>query len=97
MSAMKLIAIGGFVVATFIPAFAEKIDALKPGEAIAIMPDGQMARGMITDPKKLDELKKNARQIPWCKMLMLGADGTVWLMNTDLHNPMVTCEEMVPQ
>jgi hypothetical protein len=61
------------------------------------MPDGHMARGMITDAKKLEELKLKARQIPWCKMLMLGDDGHVWLMNTDLHNPMVTCEDMVAQ
>lgn len=84
-------------IAPSIPAFAEKIEALKPGEAIAIMPDGHMARAMITDAKKLEELKMKARQIPWCKMLMLGADGQVWLMNTDLHNPMVTCEDMVAQ
>jgi hypothetical protein len=97
MNAVKLIAISAFVVATLVPAFAETIEPLKPGEAIAVMPDGHMARGMITDPKKLEELKMKARQIPWCKMLMLGADGHVWLMNTDLHNPMVTCEDMVPQ
>jgi len=56
-----------------------------------------MARGMITDAKKLKELKMNAKRIPWCKMLMLGDEGQVWLMNTDDHNPMVTCEVMVPQ
>ena len=74
-----------------VPVFADNIEALKPGEAIAIAPDGHMARAVITDAKKLEELKQNARQIPWCKMLMLGDDGQVWLMNTDLHNPMVTC------
>jgi hypothetical protein len=95
MNTMKLIASTAFLVATLVPAFAETIEALKPGEAIAIMPDGHMARGMITDAKKLEELKLKARQIPWCKMLMLGDDGHVWLMNTDLHNPMVTCEVMV--
>ena len=61
------------------------------------MPDGHMARAMITDPKKLEELKKDSKQIPWCKMLMAGADGSVYLVNTDAHNPMVICEEMVPQ
>jgi hypothetical protein len=87
--------LAAIIVAPSIPVFAENVEALKPGEAIAIMPDGHMARGMITDAKKLEELKMKARQIPWCKMLMLGTDGQVWLMNTDLHNPMVTCEDMV--
>jgi hypothetical protein len=97
MNAVKLVAVGGLVVATSIPVFAENIEALKPGEAIAIMPDGHMARGMITDAKKLDELKKNSKAIPWCNMLMAGADGKVFVINTDLHYPMLYCEDMMPQ
>jgi hypothetical protein len=93
---LTAIVLGLAIFAPAIPAFAEVIEALKPGEAIAIMPDGHMARAMITDAKKLEELKTNAKPIPWCKMLMLGEDGQVWLMNTDQHNPMVTCEVMVP-
>jgi hypothetical protein len=35
---------------------------------------------------------------PWVQyMLMAGADGSVYVINTDPHNPMVICEEMVPQ
>ena len=97
MNSMTLVAFAGLAAATAIPAFADNIEALKPGEAIAIMPDGHMARAMITDPKKLEELKKDSKQIPWCKMLMAGTDGSVYLVNTDPHNPMVICEEMVPQ
>ena len=89
--------VAAIFVAPSIHVFAANIEALKPGEAIAIAPDGHMARVVITDAKKLEELKQNARQIPWFKMLMLGEDGQVWLMNTDLHNPMVTCEVMVGQ
>jgi hypothetical protein len=97
MNTMTLVAVAGLAAVTAIPAFADSIEALKPGEAIAIMPDGHMARAMITDPKKLEELKKDSKRIPWCKMLMAGADGSVYLINTDPHNPMVICEEMVPQ
>ena len=61
------------------------------------MPDGHMARAMITDAKKLEELKENSKSIPFCYMLMAGADGKVYLVNTAPHNPMVICEEMVPQ
>lgn len=78
------------------PAHAEKLPMLKPGEAIAIMPDGQMARGMITDAKEAETLKGVSKPIPWCKMLMVGSDGKVYLVNTDGHNPMVICEDMVP-
>ena len=80
-----------------IPGVAENLQPLKPGEAIAIMPDGKMARAIITDPKKLEELKKNSKPIPWCKMLIAEPTGIVYLVNTDPHNPMVICEEMLPQ
>ena len=97
MNTVKVVAVASFIAASVVPGFADSIEALKPGEAIAIMPDGHMARAMITDPKKLEELKKGAKLIPWCKMLMTGADGSVYLVNTDPHNPMVICEDMVPQ
>ena len=95
MNTVKIVAVAGFIAASVVPGFADNIEALKPGEAIAIMPDGKMARAIITDPKKLEELKQGAKQIPWCKMLLLDADGNVYLANTDSHNPMVTCEVMV--
>ena len=97
MNTVKLVAVAGFIAASVVPGLAENMEPLKPGEAIAIMPDGHMARAMITDPKKLEELKKNAKPIPWCKMLIAEPTGVVYLINTDGHNPMVICEEMVPQ
>jgi hypothetical protein len=97
MNTVKIVAVAGLVAASAIPVFADSIEALKPGEAIAIMPDGKMARAVITDPKILEEIKKDAKLIPWCNMLMAGADGNVYLVNTTPHNPMVFCEEMVPQ
>ncbi len=97
MNTVKLVLAAALFAATISPVFADSVEALKPGEAIAIMLDGKMARAMITDPKKLEELKKDAKRIPWCKMLMAGADGNVYLVNTDPHNPMVICEDMVPQ
>ncbi len=97
MNSVKIVLAAALVAATTIPVFADSMEALKPGEAIAIMPDGHMARAIITDSKKLEELKKDAKRIPWCKMLMAGADGSVYLVNTDPHNPMVICEDMVPQ
>lgn len=92
MKLIMLATVACLAIAT--PVFADQIEALKPGEAIVIMPDGHMARAVISDAKKLEVLKKDAKQIPWCKMLMAGADGSVYLVNTDPHNPMVICEEM---
>ena len=97
MNTVKVIAAAALIAATTIPAFADSIEALKPGEAIAIMPDGHMARAMITDTKKLEELKKDSKRIDFCNMLMTGADGAVYVVNTAPHNPMVICEDMVPQ
>jgi hypothetical protein len=97
MNTVKIVAVAGLFAASAIPGFADSIEALKPGEVIAIMPDGKMARAIITDPKILEALKKDSKPIPWCNMLMAGADGNVYLVNTTPHNPMVICEEMVPQ
>jgi hypothetical protein len=97
MNTVKIVAVAGLIAASVVPGFADSIEAPKPGEAIAIMPDGKMARAIITDPKILEELKKDAELIPWCNMLMAGADGNVYLVNTSPHNPMVICEEMLPQ
>lgn len=97
MNTVTKIAVAGFIAASVVPSYAEEIASLKPGEAIAIAPDGHMARAIITDAKKLEELKQGAKEIPWCKMLILGENGAVYLANTDSHNPMVTCEVMVGQ
>jgi hypothetical protein len=97
MNTEIIVAVAGLVVATATPVFADNIETLKPGEAIAIMPDGHMARAMITDTKKLEELKKDSKRIDFCNMLMTGADGAVYVVNTAPHNPMVICEDMVPQ
>ena len=97
MNTVKMIIAAGLLATSAIPGLAENLEPLKPGEAIAIMPDGKMARAIITDPKKLEELKKNSKPIPWCKMFIAEPTGIVYLINTDGHNPMVICEEMVPQ
>jgi hypothetical protein len=97
MNSVIKVAAAGLVVATAVPVFAENLEALKPGEAIAVMPDGRMARTIVTDPKKIEELKKNSKEINFCSMLMAGADGEVYLVNTAPHNPMVICEDMLPR
>ena len=69
--------------------------AMKAGEVIAVMPDGQMAKATVIDTAKLDQLKKIAKRIPWCMMFMKGADGGVYMIDTSGHGPMVECENMV--
>lgn len=94
----KSCAVITFCVLTATPSIsaADALPALNAGEAIAIMPDGQIARATITDQKSLDELNKHAKRTIWCTMLMVGSDGRVFLIDTSPHNPMVICEDLIP-
>ena len=69
--------------------------AMGNGDVIAVMPDGHMARTTLTDAKKIEAMKKIAKPIPWCMMIMMGADGQIYLVDTSAHAPMVECENMV--
>lgn len=74
---------------------AMPMTAMSTGDVIAVMPDGKMARAIVTDAAKLDQMRKIAKRIPWCMMFMLGADGAVYMIDTSAHLPMVECEDMV--
>jgi hypothetical protein len=74
---------------------ATPMTPMKIGEIIAVMPDGHMAKATIPDTTKMEELKKIAKPIPWCMMFMMGADGSIYLVDTSAHAPMVECENMV--
>lgn len=77
------------------PTNAESPPPMAPREAIAVMPSGKLARVVVTDDKVLADLLSEAKPIPWCAMLLLAEDGKVYLVNTDFHDPMVACENMV--
>jgi hypothetical protein len=74
------------------PVIAETLPPLKPGEAIAVMPDGTMVRVTITNPDRLKILKDNSKRIEYCSMFVVDALGFVTLVNTNPHDPMVVCE-----
>jgi hypothetical protein len=78
------------------PAFADTLPKLSPNEAIAVMPEGNVGRQIVTDAKTLAVLMEGAKPIPWCAMLLMGEDGKVYMVDTRSHSPMVACEEMVP-
>jgi hypothetical protein len=82
------------LIATFAgPALSkEQIPPMKVGDVVAV-PDGHMARATV-DAKKMDEMKKIAKEIPWCMMFVMGADGSVYKVDTSSHAPMVDCENM---
>lgn len=80
------------------PAMAEDatpMAAMGIGEVIAVMPDGHMARTTLSHSAKMEEMKKIAKPIPWCLMFMMGADGSIYMIDTSAHAPMVECENMV--
>jgi hypothetical protein len=85
MNTMTLVAVAGLAAATAIPAFADNIEALKPGEAIAIMPDGHMARAMITDPKKNWMSSKNVQTASLGAIYVDGRGR--WQRLCDKHRP----------
>ena len=94
MSTMKVFAAACFVIVTAIPALADSVPSLKPGEAIIIMPEGHMAIVKVTDPKTMIQLKLGIKPLGKCSMFMAAADGSVWLVNTERDKPMAVCEEL---
>jgi hypothetical protein len=89
-----------FLATFFVAAFslsaasAETLPPLKPGEAIAIMPDGKVTRGMIADPDHLKILKENSEYKTDCSMLIADERGLVSEVKTVRHEPMVICENL---
>ena len=92
----KIVILASVLALAAVAARTESLTELAPREAIAVMPEGKVGRVVVTDDQALSDLLKVAKPIPWCVMLLRGEDGKVYLVNTDGHNPMVACEEMVP-
>lgn len=94
MSTMKVFAAACFVIVTAIPALADSVPSLKPGEALIVKPDGQVAIVKVTDPKTMIKLKVGIEPLGNCSMFMAAADGGLWRVNTERHQPVAVCEEL---
>ena len=96
MCTLKTIAAACFVAAITTSVLADSVPTLKPGEAVAIMPDGRMGRETLSDATKVDDLLKMSKPIYDCVMLLADAKGRVHLVDTSTHRPMVACENLAP-
>ena len=68
INTLKVFAAACFVIVTAIPALADSVPSLKPGEVIIIMPEGHVAIVKITDPKNKLQLKFGIKPLKNCSI-----------------------------
>jgi hypothetical protein len=94
MFTKKIFAVVCFVAMSAIPAVAESVPSLRPGEAIIITPQGRIAVVKVSNPRNMMQLKPGIKPLGNCSMFMAAADGSVWMVNTDRQGPVTICEEL---
>ena len=80
------------------PALADEMKGtmsmMKGGEVVAIMPDGHMGTMMISDDKMMGDMMKMAKPLDHCVMMMTGADGKTYTVDTSTPEAKKECEKM---
>ena len=81
------------------PAFADdmmkgSMSMMKGGEVVAVMPDGHMGKMMMKDDKMMGDMSKMAKPLDHCVMMMTGADGKTYMVDTSTPDAMKECEKM---
>jgi hypothetical protein len=85
MRALKLIGVAGIMAGVALPALADDMatmSMMKGGEVIAVMPDGHMGTMMMTDAKMAADTIKMAKPLDHCVMMITGADGKMYMVDT---------------
>ena len=77
-----------------VPASADSMSMMKSGEVIAVMPDGHMGTMMMTDKMMSDKMMKMSKPLGHCMMMMTGADGKMFMVDTSSAAAMKECEKM---
>ena len=97
MRALIILGATGIMAAAAIPASADDMMAtmsmMKGGEVIAVMPDGHMGT-MMADSKASSMMMQMAKPIDHCMMMMMGADGKSYTIDTSSADAMKECEKM---
>jgi hypothetical protein len=79
------------------PALADEMKGtmsmMKGGEVVAIMPDGHMGT-MMADEKMMGQMMKMAKPLDHCIMMMTGADGKTYTVDTSTPEAKKECEKM---
>ena len=83
-----------FVAASVMPAFADTMSKMKGGEVIAVMPDGHMGTMTMTDMKMSEDMMKMSKPLTDCIMIMTGADGKAYMVDTSTADAKAECEKM---
>ena len=96
MRALKRLGAACIMAAAAMPAFAAEMatmSMMKGGEVIAVMPDGHMGT-MMVDTKASSMMMQMAKPIDHCMMMMMGADGKSYMIDTSSADSMKECEKM---
>jgi hypothetical protein len=96
MRALKILGAACVVAAAAMPAFADDMMAptmsmMKAGEVMSFMPDGNMGT-MTVDAAAAAKVTGMAKPIDHCVMLMMGADGKTYMVDTSSADAMKECE-----
>ena len=98
MHALKLAGLLCLVGLSATPALADEMKGtmsmMKGGEVVAIMPDGHMGTMMISDDKMMGDMMKMAKPLDHCVMMMTGADGKTYTVDTSTPEAKKECEKM---
>lgn len=98
MRALKLLGLLCLAGLSAAPAFADEMKGtmsmMKGGEVVAIMPDGHMGTMTVSDEKMMSEMMKMAKPLDHCVMMMTGADGKTYTIDTSSPKAMKECEKM---
>ena len=98
MRALKILGVACIMAGAAVPAFAADAMAtmgmMKGGEVMAFMPDGHMGTMMVTDKMMADKMMGMAKVLDHCAMIMTGADGKTYMVDTSSKEAMQECEKM---
>ncbi|HZP18764.1 MAG TPA: hypothetical protein VFB16_01025 [Bauldia sp.] len=93
-----LLGAAGIMAASLAPALADDamgtMGMMKGGEVMAFMPDGHMGTMMVTDKMAADKMMGMAKVLDHCTMIMTGADGKTYMVDTSSAEAMAECEKM---
>jgi hypothetical protein len=91
-------AVLGLACLAAMPALAKekmgKMSVMKGGQVVAIMPDGHMGTMMMSDKKMMGEMMKMSKPLDHCVMMMTGADGKTYMVDTSTPEAAKECEKM---
>jgi hypothetical protein len=94
MRSVTILAAAFAAIALSLPAFADEMSMMKPGEVMAVMPDGHMGTMMMKDSKMSAEMMKMAKPLGHCVMMMTDAKGMAFMVDTSSKMGMAECEKM---